>query len=243
VAGAHWPVIPEDVRADELDADIRQQDLRTLSADNAEWVARHLVMLGRTYDEDPDLAWRHAQAAVSRAGRVPSVREAAGLAAYRVGEYAKALTELRAARRMSGSDLQLPVIADCERGLGRPAKALEIAGSSEAARLPAAQRIEMRIVAAGARLDQGQPSAAVVTLQCPELSVTDTEWAPRLRYAYAEALLADGRTEEGAEWFRKAAEVDAEGATDAEERWAALHGVVLETALLDDPEDPLIDGR
>jgi tetratricopeptide (TPR) repeat protein len=226
------------VRPDELDAEIRQQDLRTLSSDNADWVARHLVMLGRLFDDDPDLAWRHAQAAVSRAGRVPSVREAAGLAAYRVGEYAKALTELRAARRMSGSDLQLPVIADCERGLGRPAKALEIAGSPEAARLPAAQRVEMRIVAAGARLDQGQPDAAVVTLQCPELSRADAEWAPRLKYAYAEALLASGRADEAGEWFRQAAELDVDGQTDAEERWAALHGVVVEFVDDSDESDP-----
>jgi tetratricopeptide (TPR) repeat protein len=237
VAGAHWPPVPEDVQADELDAEIRQLDLRTLSADNAEWVARHLVMLGRTFETDPDLAWRHAQAAVSRAGRVPSVREAAGLAAYRVGEYAKALTELRAARRMSGSDLQLPVIADCERGLGRAAKALEIAGSPEAARLPTGQRIEMRIVASGARLDQGQPGAAIVTLQCPELSRGDAAWAPRLRYAYAEALLADGREEEATDWFRRAAEVDPDGTTDAEERWAGLHGVVLDAGDDEEPTD------
>jgi hypothetical protein len=221
-----WPDVPADVRPDELDADVRQQDLRTLNSDNADWVAGHLVMVARLIDDDPALAWRHAQAAVSRAGRVPAVREAAGLAAYRAGEYAKALTELRAARRMSGSDLQLPVMADCERGLGRPGRALDIAGSPEAGKLPLAQRVEMRIVAAGARADQGQFDAAVVTLQCPELQRADAEWAPRLRYAYAEALLAVGRGDEAAEWFRQAAEADVEGLTDAEERWAEFYGVV-----------------
>lgn len=227
-----WPEVPADVNPGELDSEVRQQDLRTLNSDNADWVSGHLVMVTRLIDDDPALAWRHAQAAVSRAGRVPAVREAAGLAAYRAGEYAKALTELRAARRMSGTDFQLPVIADCERGLGRPAKALEIAGSPEAARLPLAQRVEMRMVAAGARSDQGQHEAAVVTLQCPELQRADTEWAGRLRYAYAEALLAAGRDDEAADWFRQSAEADPDGLTDAEDRWAEMHGVVM----LDDDE-------
>jgi tetratricopeptide (TPR) repeat protein len=223
------------VRAEELDQDVRQQDLRTLSVENAEWVARHLVMVARTLDEDPELSWRHAQAAVSRAGRVPAVREAAGLAAYRAGEYAKALTELRAARRMSGDDQYLPVIADSERGLGRAEKALTIAGSPEAAKLPLAGRIEMRIVAAGARLDLDQPEAALVTLQCAELNRDDKDWAPRLKYAYADALLAAGRRDDAIEWFAKAAAIDADGVTDAEERWTELLGVTVE--FIDDDVD------
>ena len=60
----------------------------------------------------------------SLAARLPATREAAGIAAYHAGEYATALIELRAARRMDGSPRYLPMIADSERGLGRPERAV-----------------------------------------------------------------------------------------------------------------------
>ena len=50
--------------------------------------------------------------------------EAAGIAAYHAQEWAEALSELRAARRISGDQANLPVMADCERALGRPEAAL-----------------------------------------------------------------------------------------------------------------------
>jgi hypothetical protein len=40
----------------------------------------------------------------------------------------------------------------------------------------------------------------------------------RLRYAYADALLADGRTDEGRKWMATVAQQDAEQLTDASER-------------------------
>ena len=84
----------------------------------------------------------------------------------------------------------------------------------------------MRIVAAGARRDLGQIDAALVTLQCNELSEDDLEWGARLRYAYADTLEALGRTEEAATWFQKASLLDVEYGTDAEERLVALGGEV-----------------
>ena len=58
--------------------------------------------------------------------RVGVVREACGIAAYRTGRWAEALSELRAARRMTGRDDYLPIMADCERALGRPDRALAL---------------------------------------------------------------------------------------------------------------------
>ncbi len=185
-------------------------------------------MAGRLLDTDPNTAYQHAMAAAQRAGRVALVREAAGLAAYAAGEFEVALRELRAAARMSGQHDLLPVMADCERGLGRPERAIALAASPEAARLDRAAQVEMRIVAAGARRDLGQVEAAVVTLQCRELSsAADAEWVARLRYAYADALLAAGRRSEAITWFERAAQADAEGLTDADERLAELSGVVF----------------
>jgi tetratricopeptide (TPR) repeat protein len=113
----------------------------------------------------------------------------------------------------------LPLLADCERALGRPERALEIARSAEASQLGQAEAVELRIVAAGARRDLGQFEAALLELQGPELeSAGEQEWQARLRYAYADNLLAAGRIREAIRWFVAAAEADVEGATDAAER-------------------------
>jgi len=111
-------------------------------------------------------------------------------------------------------------MADCERGLGNPLKALNLAGSPEVKRLAKPEEIEMRIVAAGARRDLGEFDAAVVTLTCKELNNETDEWALRLRYAYADSLHAAGRIDEAREWFGKCADLDPDEFTDAAERAA-----------------------
>jgi hypothetical protein len=111
-----------------------------------------------------------------------------------------------------------PVMADCERGLGKPLKALALAGSPEVNRLEKAEEIEMRIVASGARCDLQEFDAAVITLTCKELKSESEEWAVRLRYAYADALDKAGRIEESKKWFQECAKIDLDGFTDAAER-------------------------
>jgi tetratricopeptide (TPR) repeat protein len=195
----------------------------------AELVGGHLVMAGRLVDEDPEKAYAHARAAQRLAPRLAATREALGLAAYLSDRYAEALSELRAARRITGSNHQWAVMADCERGLGRPEKALEMAQAPEAKELDKATQIELRIVAAGARRDLGQPDAAVVLLQGADLTPAQPEpWTARLRYAYAEALLDSDREEEAREWFARASEVDPEGLTGAGERLAELDGLTFD---------------
>ncbi|MFE3260994.1 hypothetical protein ACFXPS_37250 [Nocardia sp. NPDC059091] len=202
-----------------------RRDLLSLDKGNAESVARHLVMVAQLLDEDPELALEHARAARQRAGRIAVVRETAGVAAYHAGEWAEALSELRTARRMSGGSGLLAVMADCERGLGRPERAIELGRSDEARALQGDEATELRIVVAGARMDLGQFDQAVVTLQTAELDPARTGSAPaRLFYAYAEALLAAGREDEALTWFMNAASADLDGETDAEDRAAELSG-------------------
>lgn len=229
-------MLPDDVSIGELDRQVRAQ-LRSLSKANAEVVGRHLVMAGRLLADDPDAAYAHAMAAQRRAGRIAIVREAVGVAAYHAGLWAEALAELRAARRMSGSSHQLPLMADAERGLGRPERALELAVSAEAAQLGTAERVEMAIVVSGARRDLGQPDAAVLALRLPELEhPASRPYVARLQYAYADALLHAGRSEEALAWFARAADSDVEGQTDADERLAELQGLDI-TDLIDDDSD------
>ncbi len=214
------PELPDDIQYSDLDPEARRE-LRSLTKSVAELVGRHLVAAGRLIDDDPELALQHARFARSRAARVALVREAAGLTAYHAGEFAEALGELRAVRRMSGGQVHLPVMADCERALGRPERALELA--AEAEDLPKDVGVELKIVAAGARRDLGQLDAAVVALQGPDLDPAIREpWSPRLFYAYADNLEAAGRTEDAIRWFLNAAEADLDEETDAAERAFAL---------------------
>ncbi|MEV5599442.1 hypothetical protein [Streptomyces sp. NPDC052496] len=229
--------IPDDVTGDEIDKDVRQE-LLSLPKTLADDVARNLVMVAKLLDEEPEEAYGYSRVALRLASRVPAVREAAGFAAYAVGKYGEALAEFRAARRMTGSVELWPVMADCERGLGRPEKALAMAGEPEVQKLDRAGQVEMRLVAAGARRDMGQTDAAVVTLQSSELASNSVQpWTARLRYAYADALLEVGREDEAREWFAKALEADQGGTTNASDRLAELDGVEFTDALEDADED------
>ncbi|MDT0392744.1 tetratricopeptide repeat protein [Streptomyces dubilierae] len=229
--------IPEDVTGEEIDKDVRQE-LQSLPKTLADDVAKNLVMVARLLDEDPEGAYAYSRIALRLASRVAAVREAAGFAAYANQKYGEALAEFRAAKRMTGNIDLWPVMADCERGLGRPEKALDMAGAPEVHKLDKAGQVEMRLVAAGARRDMGQLDAAIVTLQSPELAASSVQpWTARLRYAYADALLAAGREGEAREWFAKAVEADRDGSTDASDRLAELDGVEFLDALSDDGDD------
>ncbi len=203
--------------------------------DRASTVGRYLI--AAELATDPEQAYRYAQAAKQLAARVGIVREVAGIMAYKSGRWAEALTELQAGRRMTGRNDYLPLMADAERGLGRLDRALDLVHSAEAKRLPRAAQIELRIVESGIRRDQGLADAAVLALQVPEL--TDGKqrpWSARLFYAYAEALLAAGRTEAAREAFSRAVVADEDEQTDALARLDELDGLTV-TDLEDDEDD------
>lgn len=216
------PPIPPDADPRLLPSEIRRE-LRALQDAVAERVAGHLVAAGMLLEEDAAAAYEHAKAAKALAQRVGAVREAVGVTAYHAGDYAAALAELKAARRITGQPDHLPLIADCERALGRPDRALAVTQDPERARLDRPSRVELAIVESGTRRDLGQPEAAVLALQGPELDSDAVEdWTVRLWYAYADALLAAGRRDDAVTWFTAAAAVDEDGETDAEERLVEL---------------------
>ncbi|AQT80236.1 hypothetical protein B1R94_14630 [Mycolicibacterium litorale] len=216
------PAIPPSIEAKQLSPEIRGE-LSTLDRATADTVARHLVAAGELLDEDPQAALEHAQAARARSGRIAAVREAVGIAAYQCGDWAQALSEFRAARRMGSKSQLLPLIADCERGVGRPERAIELARGPEAAQLTGEDADEMRIVAAGARADLGQLEQALAVLSSPQPDPSRSgSTAARLFYAYAETLLALGRGDEALQWFLHAAAADIDSVTDAEDRVGEL---------------------
>jgi tetratricopeptide (TPR) repeat protein len=230
--------VPDSISADQLDPVARGQ-LTSLPNDLADSIARYLVAAGMA--EDPEDAYAFTRAAHRLAARVGIVREAAGIAAYRTGRWAEALAELRAARRLTGNDDYLPLMADSERALGRLDRALSLLREADLSMLERATQIELLIVESGIRRDQGLADAAVVVLQVPELtSARLRPWSARLIYAYADALLGAGREEEARDAFARAAVADPDGETDAAERLDELDGIAVED-LEDEDLDELVE--
>lgn len=198
------PVVDADALPAELDR-AAWRELKALTKENAEWVAGHLVMASRVVDEDPERAHQHALAAARRAGRIPVVRETVGITAYVNGDFALALRELRTYRRLSGSNDQLPLMVDCERGLGRPDRALELAGDVVRSTLPVPVQVELAIARSGARLDMDQPQLALAELEIPQLTPdTAYSFSPALFDSYAVVLAELGRDDEAELWGERA---------------------------------------
>jgi tetratricopeptide (TPR) repeat protein len=223
-------------------------------------VGGHLLLAGDLIGTDPESAAAHAQAARRRASRLAIVREAAAETAYAAGRYDTALAEYRALRRMTGLDDYLPVMADCQRALGKTDAALRLLRDADEQALPPPTVIELRIVEAGIRSDLGQTGEAIRLLQATISQVEaqlgrsrDTanhraRSAPpagrqageldiavaRLHYALADMLVARQQTDRARTEFVHAAESDTDRVTDAAERVDELDGLVIEFD--DEPE-------
>jgi tetratricopeptide (TPR) repeat protein len=216
------PELPEGITGKELDRSVLAQ-LKSLPEKLGQRVARHLVAAGELLDSDPRTAYEHTLAARARASRLAVVREAVGEAAYAAGEYAEALSELRAAKRMNGAHDYVAIMADCERALGRPDRALTLLRNAPRDTFAPPLQAETVIVEAGARRDRGELDAALRTLENAHLnSQSRAPWVARLRYAYADTLLAAGRPKDALEWFHRTEAVDVEEITDAGERAAEI---------------------
>lgn len=210
--------IPEWAEPDLLPSDIRRE-LRMLSKENADRVASHMIASYGLLAEDPEAALAHAYAARDHAGRIAVVREHAGIIAYLTEHWQEALGEFRTARRIGGGPGLLSLMADCERGLGRPERAIEMLNSDYVAQLDDDGRAELRIVVAGAHADRGEHDAALAVLEEGNLDPTQTgSTSARYFYAYADALLAVGRKDDALTWFHHAAISDDEASTDALQR-------------------------
>lgn len=203
------PFVPEEIQARDLRPAARNE-LKTLQAETAEWVARHLAMVALLIDDDPELAHQHAISASRRAGRIPVARETLAATAYRVGDYALALRELRTHRRLSGSQGHLALMVEAERALGRPQKAIETGLEADRSALNAEQRAQLAIAMSGARLDLGQTQQALFELEIDELDPNRAfSYSPELFAAYAAVLEDLGRDREAAQWMARAHQAEA----------------------------------
>lgn len=221
-ARGNAPVIDDDITGDELGEEL-SNELRSLPTGLTITVAQHLVMTQRYLEINPEFALVHAKHAKELAGRFPAVREIVGVTFYVNGLWQEALNDFRAVKRMANADHLVAMMADCERGLGRPEKA--IAFLAEHRSLSGVDRIEAAIVEAGARSDLAQYEAALLALKIPALAgypADQTAYA-RLCFSYAEILRKLNREDEAQVWFKKADKADpaataaAEFLTDAQE--------------------------
>lgn len=200
------PSIPADVEARELEASARRE-LRGLGRLNADNVARHLVMVQRLLETDPELAYQHARYAASHAGRVAVVREAAGIAAYLSGHYQDALRDIRAARRLSGRDLHRAIEADSERALGNLGRALKAADGANPHELDDLEEAEIAMVVSGVRHEMGQTELGLIVIEEAILMFRgDRETARRLHSVRADRLEELGRIEEAQDVRRRIGE-------------------------------------
>jgi hypothetical protein len=224
-------LIPSEITPDDLEFGVRVQ-LKTLTPENAEMVARHLAMVSLLIDDDPELAHRHAKAAAQRAGRLALVHETLGITAYAVGDYTLALRELLTHRRLTGSNDQLPLIVDCERGMGRPQRGLEAVVGVDRKSLDVGVRINLAVALSGARLDMGQPEAALLELQTGELSDKRVyPQSPLMFRAYAECLRELGRDlDDAARWENLADAADAAMSQPDGEMFALIEEISIPTS-------------
>lgn len=212
------PPLPPEITGAELDRAVAAQ-LKGLPDKLAARIARHLAAAGMLVDSDPETAYQHTLAARARAPRLAIVREAVGEAAYAAGHYAEALADLRAAKRMNGATAYLPIMADCHRALGNPDQAIKLAKSPSVANFSSEAKAEMTLVESGARRDMGQLDAALRVLElAPLTSKSRQAWVVRLRYAYADTLVAAGREKDALAWFHRTHAIDSDELTDAAAR-------------------------
>ena len=199
-----FPAIAKDVAPDQLDRQARRE-LSGLDKADAEFVANHLVMASIVIDDDPALAHEHAKAALHKGSRIPVVRETMGITAYLVGDFALALRELRTHRRLAGTNASLPMMIDCERGLGRPERGIELARGVDRTELGDQWAVELAIALSGCRLDMGQTEQALIELQIPQLKPDVAfSYSPDLFDAYAVVLEDLGRLDEAKLWGERA---------------------------------------
>lgn len=172
-----------------------------------------------------DAALRAAQAAKDLAPRSGSAREVLGIALYRTGRFREALRELQAYRRISGRADQNHLIADSQRALGAPLKAVEAARDALRGRVPDEARAEAAVVGASTLADLGRYEEALSMLRLARRPKSGQDVARpydlRVWYVTGDVLERAGRTREAAEEFRRIIRHEA-GAFDAAERLAKL---------------------
>lgn len=167
-------------------------------------VKKQIVEAGEAFEAgEYERALEPLLEAKKKAPRSVFVREVLGLAYHHLGRWREAARELSAYRRLSDLRNRDPELADCERALGRPEKAVEILSDITAQDVDEEVLTEGLIVAAGALQDLGRDEEAVKTLERGPLRPPGGVDVHHLRlwYALADALERVGRRSDARGWW------------------------------------------
>ena len=145
---------------------------------------------------------------------------------------------------MSGDESYRAVLADCERGLGRPENAIRLVNEALEANPADEELVELRLVEAGARHDLGELAAAALVLEAAlggrptpaGLGNADLGQL-RLATAYGELLAARGDQELAMEWFGAIAAADPDDLTGVAEYFGQDDDDLDDEDLSDDDGD------
>ena len=143
---------------------------------------------------------------------VSAVRELLGLTYYRLGRWKDALRELEAFAEITGSVEQLPVVADCNRALGRHARVAELWGELRQAGAGSDVLAEGRLVMAGSLADRNELDAAIALIAPAASRPVRKPLDRHLRqwFALADLYERSGDIPRAREYFRKVAQADPE---------------------------------
>jgi tetratricopeptide (TPR) repeat protein len=141
---------------------------------------------------------------------------------YRLGRWRSAAKELREFHALSGSYDQHPVIADCERAMGRHDRVRVLWDEIRRAGVDREVLVEGRLVMAGTLADEGNFEEAIELLRLEGKLRRNPDLAHlRQWYALADLYERAGDLSRARELFARIAQV-APDVLDAPERLAAL---------------------
>jgi len=198
-------------------------DLGRAAGSRSSRLARDLAVAAAAYDGGRYAdALRLLRPMAEQAPTASGVRELFGLTLYRLGRWKQAIAELEAFRQLTTSVDQEPVVADCERALGKHG-AVEARWEALRQASPGAEVLaEGRLVMAGSLADRGKLQEAIALLSRYEPDrARPRAWHARTWYALADLYERAGDVPRARALWRRLVNWDAEF-FDAAERLAGL---------------------
>lgn len=206
-----------------LPGEVTRELDREVGAGRAARVERRLREAAEAYSAERYRDARRILAPIAeQAPRAASVRELYGLTLYRLGRWRDAIVELQAFETLTDSVDQHPVLADCNRALGRAAEVERLWDELRRGGADAELVAEGRIVVAASLADRGDLRAAITLLEDGPVGVKNPkDFHLRLWYALGNLYERAGDLPRARELFRRIIGHDADFA-DAEVRYDAL---------------------
>ncbi|MGD0875323.1 MAG: tetratricopeptide repeat protein [Acidimicrobiales bacterium] len=206
-----------------LPLEVRDELRGAVGQERAAGLERRLGVATRSYERERySEALAELRVLARLAPEAAAVRELYGLTLYRLGRWREAVRELRAFHDLTGSFDQHPVIADCERALGRDKAVLVLWDALRQEGVDREVLVEGRLVVAGMMADRGELDGAIALLAPGGKALRHPDTCHlRQWYALADLYERAGDLPRARELFARVASFSPE-LFDTEERLTAL---------------------